>query len=114
MTFNRIIKDFKKALGERKTPKNLVFLNRIMIVILLTTIVLSAIDFGIHVYQLDDFSQENEHNLKSEERRLKVVQLASNVRSYINVANGLEFDRYDGISIESIDRYEYLSRLIQE
>jgi len=51
--------------------------------------------------------------LKSESRRLKIVQLASNVRSYINVANGIEFDRYDGYSIESIDRYDYLSRLIQ-
>ena len=36
------------------------------------------------------------------------------MRSFINVANGLEFDRYDGISIESIDRYEYLSGLIQD
>jgi len=56
VSFNRIIKDFKKALGERNTPKNLVFLNRIMIVILLSTIVLSAIDFTIHKNQLDDFS----------------------------------------------------------
>lgn len=48
VAFNRIIKDFKKALGERKTPRNLVYLNRIMKLILLTTIILSAIDFGIH------------------------------------------------------------------
>jgi hypothetical protein len=48
ISFNRIIKDFKKALGERKTPRNLVYLNRIMKLILLTTIVLSAIDFAIH------------------------------------------------------------------
>jgi hypothetical protein len=55
---------------------------------------------------------ENKHNLFSEQRTLKVAMLASNVRSYINVANGLEFENYDGISISPIDRFEYLSRLI--
>ena len=99
VSFNRIIKDFKKALGERKTPRNLVYLNRIMKLILLTTIILSGIDFGMHKLQVTDFGKENEHNLRSESRRLKEVQLASNVRSFINVANGLEFDRYDGITI---------------
>jgi hypothetical protein len=44
--FNRVIKDFKKALGDRKTPKNLVYLNRIMILILIATIVLSSTDFA--------------------------------------------------------------------
>jgi hypothetical protein len=44
--FNRVIKDFKKALGDRKTPKNLVYLNRIMILILIASIVLSSTDFA--------------------------------------------------------------------
>jgi hypothetical protein len=48
VSFNRIIKDFKKALGERKTPRNLLYLNRIMKLILLTTIILSAVDFALH------------------------------------------------------------------
>lgn len=48
----------------------------------------------------------------SESRQLKLVQLQENVRSFINIANGLEFDRYDGIPLQPIDRYEYLGRLI--
>lgn len=52
--------------------------------------------------------------LESETRNLKLVQLASNVRSYINIANGLEFDRYDGIYLQPIDRFDYLGRLIQD
>lgn len=47
LAFNSIIKDFKKALGDRRTPKNLVMLNRIMIIIIIVTIALSSIDFGI-------------------------------------------------------------------
>jgi hypothetical protein len=52
--------------------------------------------------------------LYSEQRTLKIALLASNLRSYINVANGLEFDNYEGVSISPIDRFEYLSRLIQK
>ena len=94
--FNRIIKDFKKALGDRKTPKNLVFLNRIVILILFATIILSSIDYAILRNEITSLSSGNDQALQSELRMLKEVQLASNVRSYIHIANGLEFDHYDG------------------
>jgi hypothetical protein len=45
-TFNNVIKDFKKALGERKTPKNLTILNRIMVAILLATVVLTSVNYS--------------------------------------------------------------------
>ena len=44
--FDKIIRDFKKVLSERKTPGNLVFLNRIIILIIFATIILSSVDFG--------------------------------------------------------------------
>ena len=47
LAFNSIVKDFKKALSERQTPANLIFLNRIMIVMLLLTIALSSAIFSI-------------------------------------------------------------------
>ena len=50
----------------------------------------------------------------SESRELKYIELSSNVRSYINIANGLEFDRYEGIPMQPIDRFEYLGRIIQD
>jgi hypothetical protein len=46
MNFNRVVKDFKKSLGERKTPRNLVLLNRVTILILFITIALSSVDFS--------------------------------------------------------------------
>ena len=45
-TFNNVIKDFKKALGERKTPKNLTILNSIMVAILLATVVLTSVNYS--------------------------------------------------------------------
>ena len=47
MSFNKIIKDFKKTLTERKTPKNLIYLNMTMIIIFLVTIILTGVDYGI-------------------------------------------------------------------
>ncbi len=88
------------------------YLNHAMKLILIVTIILSSLDFSIHKNQLTEMEVENKQNLYSEQRTLKVALLASNIRSYINVANGLEFDNYDGISISPIDRFEYLSRKI--
>lgn len=46
-TFNRIIKDFKKALGERKTPRNLLLLNRIILMVLFITVILSSVEYSL-------------------------------------------------------------------
>jgi Na+/proline symporter len=46
MSFNRVIKDFKKALGERKTPRNLVILSRIVGAIIIGIIILTSINFS--------------------------------------------------------------------
>jgi hypothetical protein len=54
VSFNRFIKDFKKALGERKTPKNLIYLNQVIKVILIVTIILSSVDFAIHRTQVSE------------------------------------------------------------
>lgn len=48
----------------------------------------------------------------SESRTLKLIQLSSNFRSLLNIANGLEFDRYDGDPLLPIDRFDYLSQLV--
>lgn len=45
-SFNKMIQDFKKALSERKTPKNLNYLNKIIIVILLASLILSCLEFN--------------------------------------------------------------------
>lgn len=44
-SFNKIIQDFKKVLSERVTPRNLVYLNRIIIFIFLVTFALSGLEY---------------------------------------------------------------------
>jgi hypothetical protein len=112
MSFNKVIKDFKKTLTERKTPKNLIYLNRIMVIIFLITITLSGINYGIISSAVNILNRQSQRTMITEKRNLGLVQLTSNVRSLINVANGLEFDRYDGHTLAPIARYEYLSALV--
>jgi hypothetical protein len=112
MSFNKVIKDFKKTLTERKTPKNLIYLNRIMVIIFFITITLSGINYGIISSSVNILNRQSQRTMITEKRNLGLVQLTSNVRSLINVANGLEFDRYDGQTLAPIARYEYLSELV--
>ena len=55
---------------------------------------------------------ENKHSLLTECRNIQLAQIVSNIRSLIDVANGLEFERYEAGSIQSIDRFSYLSQLV--
>lgn len=48
----------------------------------------------------------------SESRQLKLVMLSSNVRSYVDIANGYEFESYLGSPLQALDRFEYLGRTI--
>ncbi len=59
MNFNSIIKDFKKALSERKTPLTLIILNRIMIIILIATIILSSAIFNIDKNLMIEIDRDN-------------------------------------------------------
>jgi len=113
MSFNNIIKDFKKALTERQTPTQLIILNRVIFLILLATISLTSIIFVLDRNVIETISLDNYHSLNAESRTIQIVQLTSNIRSYINIANNLEFDEYEsGGSLHSVDRFDYLKNLI--
>ena len=73
MSFNKIIKDFKKTLTERKTPKNLLYLNRIMTLIFLVSIVLSSIDIGILTSTTTRLTTQPEVTIKTEKRNLGLI-----------------------------------------
>ena len=112
MAFNRVVKDFKKSLGERSTPLNIVYLNRITILIIAITITLSSIGFGQLWSTSTSLLKETTINLQTEERSLGIIKLATNVRSFVNIANGLEFDTYSDPDLLSINRFDYLRELI--
>ena len=71
--FNSIIKDFKKALSERKTPDNLVLLNRIIITVLLATIILSSVSYSLEKTELSNMGSESLHLLMNRCRDILLV-----------------------------------------
>lgn len=88
-------------------------LNSIIIALLLVSISLSAIDFQILKIEIDDVIESNKKYLYSEKRNLKFIELSSNVRSYINIANGLEFNTFDLPGLNRIeDRFILLNTMI--
>jgi|LauGreDrversion4_2_1035121.scaffolds.fasta_scaffold12547_6 hypothetical protein len=97
-----LIKDFKNKLNERRTPKTLIILNRMIIFILLCIIILTSIDFHTLRSDIEGIGAENEHNLGSERRTLSIVELSLNVRSYINIANKLEFEQWELNSLNAL------------
>lgn len=112
-TFYRIIRDFKKVLGERKTPKNLIYLNWTLIVIFSLSIVLSSIEYSLKQSLFEDILGEFKHNFYSQIRTIKLIFIASNLRSMVNVANNQEPNAYEGEGLVKVDRFSYLNRLIQ-
>ena len=73
MSFNKIIKDFKKSLTERKTPRNITYLNRIMVLIFLATIVLSCTEFGTLSATIKKLNFSSLRSQKSESRNLGLI-----------------------------------------
>lgn len=77
--------------------------------------VLAGVQFDKIVSDIDDLSGENEHNLNSERRTIQIVSLALNVRSFINIVNGLEQRNFTMKALDKVlNRDEYLERIIHE
>ena len=50
----------------------------------------------------------------SERRTLEFTELATNTRTWLNIGNGIEVDKYDLESLNKLDRrFELLGRFIQ-
>lgn len=112
--FSNVIRDFKKTLNDREMPKNLVLLNRVISSMLIITLVLTCVDYFQTMSQVSFIFSENYHNLNSERRTLSIVQLASNVRTSINIANKMAKGSFSLESLNKIiDRHDFVLGLIQ-
>lgn len=114
-SFDNILKNFKQSLGEKHTPSSLTLLNRVIVALLVSMIVLTVTDYQILRVEIENISGENWHNLNSEKRTLLTVLLASNVRSQVNIANKLEYDKYQIVPLNRYShRFEYLGRMLND
>jgi len=98
-----MFRDFKTKINENKTPRVLIILNILIIALILASIALSTVEFQILELEISMVKETNKQYMQSEYRNLKFIELVTNVRSYINVANELEFNSFD---IERLNRLE--------
>lgn len=70
-----MIQEFKRALGETTTPKNLVLLNRIIVIIILIVIGLAGIEYSYQVRLSDILKDEGNQQLNTESRLIHLVSL---------------------------------------
>jgi len=74
--------------------------DRFLISIILVIIVLTSVAFNEVTQQVSDLMTELENSLYNEKRYMDMVQLASNARSMINVANDIEFLMFDSRQLQ--------------
>ena len=74
--------------------------DRFLISIIIVIIVLTSVAFNEVTQQVSDLMNELRNSLYSEKRYMDMVQLASNARSMINVANDIEFLMFDSRQLQ--------------
>jgi type II secretory pathway pseudopilin PulG len=74
--------------------------DRFLISIIIVIIVLTSVAFNEVTQQVSDLMNELENSLYNEKRYMDMVQLASNARSMINVANDIEFLMFDSRQLQ--------------
>jgi hypothetical protein len=97
---NLIIREFKAKINERNVPRIIMLYDRFLISIILVIIVLTSVAFNEVTQQISNMMTEMEHSLYSEKRYMDMVQLVSNARSMINVANDIEFLMFDSRQLQ--------------
>ena len=112
--FNKIVKDFKRALGERKTPKDIIHLNYLIIFIILVSLALTFVDYSLSKHLISDLEHGSKHVLQCLLRYLYIVQLGTNVRTLVDIANEKEVNIYRENVLSKIDRFTYINNLIQQ
>lgn len=95
MSFSSVVKDFKRTLGEKGTPRNVKLLNRLLMIFLASAIVMQFIDYFLMRDKRAAIDHKTELYLLSEKRRVYQSMISIHTRSLVNIANGLEYGDFE-------------------
>lgn len=79
--FNSLVRDFKKTLSDRRMPKTLIILNRLILAILAISIFLQSYFYARLSTDIEHLEETADTYLKAQRRNAMFVILAINVRS---------------------------------
>ncbi|TNV87849.1 hypothetical protein FGO68_gene3282 [Halteria grandinella] len=113
--FNSLVRDFKKTLGDRRMPKTLIILNRLIYIILIVSIFLQSFFYARLNIDIEHLQETADTFINAQRRNAMFVILAINVRSYITIGNQLAPNKFSLDALNAIiDRFSLLNKMIQQ
>lgn len=76
-------------------------------------LILASVEYQLQKDFIANVASVSTQFILNEKRIIKLVEMLVSIRSFANTANSLEFEGYSDPSLKRIDRFEYLSALIQ-
>jgi hypothetical protein len=106
------MQDFKAAIARREIPRNILFLSRILIVIIISLIAIAITDYRLKLKFIERAKSMSQFLVATEQRTIKLIETAIHIRSFVDVSNGLEDPIYPDAYLKRYNRFIYLRQLI--
>jgi len=84
------MQDFKASIARRETPRNILFLSRILMVVILALIITTGVDYRFKLNFIDEARTMSKFMVATEKRTIKMIETAINIRSFVDVSNDFE------------------------
>jgi hypothetical protein len=110
----RGMQDFKASIARRETPKNIILLSRLLLLVAVFLILLTSLDYSLKLGFIDETSTMADYLTTSERRTTKFIETAINIRTFIDVSNGIEYPTYTDDYLKRFTRFLQLRQSIQK
>ena len=99
------MQDFKASIARRETPKNIILLTRLLFLVSVILILLTSLEYSLKLKFIEDSSTMADYLINSERRTTKFIETAINIRSFIDVSNGIEYPIYTDAYLKRFTRF---------
>ncbi len=95
-SFSKVVKEFKRQICNNVTPSTIANLNRAVIFLMLLLVALAIVDLYMRLRFTNEFVAELKSICMANNRRTIFADIATRVRSLVNIQAGLEKEIYQG------------------
>ncbi len=109
----RGMQDFKASIARRETPRNIVILSRLLLLVSLLLILLNSLDYYLKLSFIEHSEKMAAYLTTSERRTTKFIETTINLRSFVDVTNEIEATTYTDEYLKRFTRFLHLRQTIQ-
>ena len=99
------MQDFKASIARRETPKNIILLSRLLGLVSLFLIILTSLEYSFKLKFIEESNIMATYLMTSERRTTKFIETAINLRTFIDVSNGIEYPTYTDDYLKRFTRF---------